>query len=192
MALMFCLLLFRVEIPQIEVLEDHFDVIEVNHHYNEWGQEVWSQLILWDRRGANGELIVQHFIMMSDAYKKTTKGEKEHKKWQDKTAKTVPLTRLNQFHSETNYRGDFVGGRYFPVKSWREGCHVVKYIDESRRRRTIKGTIFRESHTLFDPERDNRKNYPEQSRRGLRNEDQDKTLLLFMPGIQKDLLKLIQ
>ena len=40
--LILLLLLFRIDNSSTVV--DTFDRIEVNHHYNEWGAEVWTQL----------------------------------------------------------------------------------------------------------------------------------------------------
>ena len=54
---------------------DYFDRIEVNHYHNEWGAEVWSQLICWDWNPRKGVWRVEHYIMMKDAYKQTEEGK---------------------------------------------------------------------------------------------------------------------
>ena len=147
---------------------DYFDRIEVNHYHNEWGAEVWSQLICWDWNPRKGVWRVEHYIMMKDAYKQTEEGKK---KW-DKKIRDIAdkikdwLTRVD-FLSSCRYRGDFVGGTYYPLKNFRTGYWEVKFF-EKKIDRIIKSKIFIETYTQHDPEAVDRQFFPTDFRRGLK------------------------
>ena len=163
--LILLLLLFRIDNSSTVV--DTFDRIEVNHHYNEWGAEVWTQLICWDWNPRKGVFRVEHYIMMKDAYEETEEGKK---KW-DKKVRDIAdkikdwMTRVD-FLSSCRYRGDFVGGKYYPFKNFRTRYWEVKFFDQGFRR-IIKAKIFTETHTQYDPEVADREFFPSQLRRGL-------------------------
>ena len=134
--LILLLLLFRIDNSSTVV--DTFDRIEVNHHYNEWGAEVWTQLICWDWNPRKGVFRVEHYIMMKDAYKETEEGKK---KW-DKKVRDIAdkikdwMTRVD-FLSSCRYRGDFVGGKYYPVR----GKKIDKTVELIRNNAFFKITL---------------------------------------------------
>ena len=147
---------------------DYFDRIEVNHYHNEWGVEVWSQLICWDWNPRKGVFRVEHYIMMKDAYKKTEEGKKKWDKQVRDYADKIKdwMTRLD-FLNDSHYRGDFVGGAYYPFKNFRTTYWEVKFFDKNVRR-IIKSKIFIETNSQYDPEIADREFFPSKFRRGLK------------------------
>jgi hypothetical protein len=163
--LILLLLLLRIDNDATTV--DTFDRIEVNHYHNEYGAEKWTQLICWDWYGRKSVFHVQHWIMMKDAYKKTEKGEKEWNKKRMAYADKIRDWEVRRnFLNNTSYRGDFVGGWYYPFKNYRSGYWEVKFYDKGHQR-IIKSKIFIETHTQYDPEVADREFFHSDSRRGL-------------------------
>lgn len=165
MGLILFLSLFRLGDENLIV--DTFDIIEVNHYHNEWGVQVWSQIILWDWHSFDCKFHVEKWIMMDDAYVKTKEGRKKWEKAvQEIKDNLEPLERKQQWGWASYYRGDFVYGKFYPKKNWTTGYYEIKYKD-GKRDRVIKAKIFRETHTQYDPESKDRKYHPTSTRRGL-------------------------
>ena len=172
---------------------DYFDRIEVNHYHNEWGAEVWSQLICWDWNPRKGVFRVEHYIMMKDAYKETEEGKK---KW-DKNIRDIAdkikdwMTRVD-FLTSCRYRGDFVGGTYYPFKNFRTDYWEVKFLDKGFSR-IIKSKIFVESRTKYDPETADREFYATKYRRGLKKipTNQSKSSVINNPEWQNFVERLV-
>ena len=147
---------------------DYFDRIEVNHYHNEWGAEVWSQLICYDWNGRKGVFQVQHYIMMKDAYKETEEGKKKwDKKVRDYADKIKDWMTRVDFLTSCRYRGDFVGGTYYPFKNFRTGYWQIKFLDK-KFDRIIRSKVFIETRTQYDPEVADREFYATKYRRGLK------------------------
>lgn len=180
------LFLFTFELRQQTRIVDTFDMIEVNHRYNEWGVETWSQLIMWDWHEKDSKFHVEHWIMMKDAHEKTEEGEKEWEKYRRKVEQEIRTIDLKtEWLSASYYRGDFVGGKFFPIKNWTNRYYEVKYND-GKRDRLIRAKIFRETHTQYDPESRDRQVH--KNRRGITKEGQDLLYdALSIEGILKNL-----
>jgi len=104
---------------------------------------------------------------MKDAYKKTEEGKK---KWDKKTKtyadKIKDWEARRDFLNASAYRGDFVGGKYYPFKNFKTGYWEVKFFDKGFRR-VIKSKIFVETYTQYDPEVADREFFHTDFRRGL-------------------------
>ena len=163
--LILLLLCFRVD--NNPAIVDTFSRIEVNHYHNEWGVEVWSQLICWDWHGRKSVFRVQHWVMMRDAYKKTEEGQKKwDKSVRDYADKIKDWEVRRDFLNASAYRGDFIGGQYYPVKNFKTKYWEVKFFDKGFRR-IIKSKIFIETNSQYDPETADREFFPQKLRRGL-------------------------
>lgn len=159
------LFLLTFDLSQETRIVDTFDMIEVNHHYNEWGVETWAQLILWDWHEQDSAFHVEHWIMMKDAHEETEEGEKEWEKKRRKIEQKIKSIELRErWLWASQYRGDFVGGKFFPIKNWTNRYYEVKYND-GKHDRLIRAKIFRETHTQYDPESRDRQTHKD--RRGL-------------------------
>lgn len=159
-----------VRIDHDPTMVDEFDMIEVNHYHDrEWGTEEWSQLICWDwNQAKDNKFHVEWWVMMKDAYKKTEKGEKD---WEVKRRKIEAQIRdINlkwEWIKNSSYKGDFVGGKYYPVKNWKTGYYEVRFVDKRGIPRLIKSKIFRETYTTHDPEISDKDFFHKNLRRGL-------------------------
>ena len=163
--LILLLLCFRID--NDPTIVDTFSRIEVNHYHNEWGVEVWSQLICWDWYGRKSVFRVQHWIMMKDAYKKTEEGKKKWDKGIRAYADKIRDWEVRRdFLNASAYRGDFVGGKYYPFKNFKTRYWEVKFLDKGFPR-LIKSKIFVETYTQYDPETADREFFRSEFRRGL-------------------------
>jgi hypothetical protein len=165
MAILFLVLFLRIDHNAPTV--DTYSRIEVNHYHNEWGVEVWSQLICWDWYGRKSVFHVQHWIMMKDAYQKTEEGQKKWDKAIRAYADKIKDWEVRRdFLNASAYRGDFVGGQYYPLKNFRTKYWEVKFLDKGFPR-VIKSKIFVETYTQYDPEVADREFFHTKHRRGL-------------------------
>ena len=162
------LLLLLFDLNKEPPYVDYFDRIEVNHYHNEWGAETWSQLICWDWNPRKGVFRVEHYIMMKDAYKETEEGKKKwDKKVRDYADKIKDWMTRVDFLSSCRYRGDFVGGTYYPFKNFRTKYWEVKFFDNNVDR-IIRSKIFIETNSQYDPEVADREFFDIKHRRGLK------------------------
>ena len=160
-----CLILL-VRIDHGSILKDHYDMIEVNHYYNDYGSERWTQLIMWDR--IDNKYHVQKWVMMKDAYTKSEAHQKKYEKNRRKIADKIKDRGFRRdFLDHTHYIGEFTGGKYYPHKLHKTGIWVVLAHD-GRWLRRITADQFSETHTLYDPELLDRKEYDLKFRRGWR------------------------
>ncbi len=159
---LFLLLMLRID--HGSVLKDHYYMIEVNHFYNDYGVERWTQLIMWDR--IDNELRVQKWVMMKDAYTKSDAHQKKYEKTRRKIADQIKDHGLRgEFLAHSHYIGQFTGGKYYPRKQHKTGIWVVLAYD-GRWLRRITADHFRETHTQYDPELLDRKEFNMELRRG--------------------------
>lgn len=159
--------LLLVRIDHDPTIVDTFDRIEVNHYHNDYGIEVWSQLICWDWYGRKSVFHVEHWIMMKDAYEKTEEGKKKwDKKVRDYADKIKDWELRRDFLNVASYKGDFIGGTYYPTKNFRTGYWEVKFSDKNFPR-VIRSKIFIETNSQYDPETADRKFFHTDRRRGL-------------------------
>ena len=95
--------------------------------------------------------------MSEDAFEKTEEGEK---KWNDKMREIEKrysnLKQRETFRSYYTYKGEFVGGKLYPKKNHINNLYVVDFVDSSGIRRKLQSPVFRETHTQYDPEMDDR------------------------------------
>ena len=167
MGLIFFLSLFKV--GDVNIIVDTFDMIEINHHHNEWGVETWAQVILWDWHPAGSKFHCEKWIMMKDAHKKTDEGRKKWQKLRREIEQGLnTLERRKQWLNASNYMGDFsTDSKFYPRKNWTTGYYEIKYNDDKNIRRIIRAKIFKETHTQIDPEAEDRKFHSTAIRRGL-------------------------
>jgi hypothetical protein len=134
MGLIFFLSLFKVGDENIIV--DTFDMIEINHHHNEWGVETWAQVILWDWHPAGSKFHCEKWIMMKGAHKKTKEGRKNWEKLRREIEQGLDtLERRKQWLNASNYMGDFsTDSKFYPRKNWTTGYYEIKYNDKNIRR----------------------------------------------------------
>lgn len=159
------LLMFRIDYD--DTIVDTFDVIEINHCYNEWGVPRWTQVILWDWHRLDAKFHVEKWIMIKDAYQKTEEGKEKWEKMRRDIEKSINgLEKKREWLRASEYPGDFVKNNLYPIKNWTTGYYEIKYKD-GKRDRVIKAKIFRETHTQYDPESKDRKYHPTSTRRGL-------------------------
>lgn len=159
--LIFLALILDIDLNPTTV--DTFDMIEVNHRYNEWGTCNLDQVIAWDWHKRDRDFHVEWWRSMRDGRKPTKEGEaKWLKKRRDIADKIKDWPTRRSFLAGTEYRGEFVGGKYMPVKNHRTGYWEIKLDD-----RIIRAKSFQETHTTHDPEADDRKEHPSSIRRGL-------------------------
>jgi len=165
MVMILFLLMFKIDYD--DTIVDTFDMIEVNHYHNEWGVQVWSQVILWDWHSSDSKFHCEKWILMKDAYVKTKEGRKKWEKAvQEIKDNLEPLERKKQWMWASEYKGDYVDSKFIPRKNWTTGYYEIKYDDENIRR-IIRSKIYKETHTQFDPEVKDRKFHPTAKRRGL-------------------------
>jgi len=151
------------------VVEDHVDLIEVNHVYDENGVISLDQIILWDY---NYSPITKklEFVVVA---------------WCNLSPKLYreQLSRQERIKRQEKFNGRWIKkyGRHFPAPNinpnfiWRVGCprydHERKlwFIVETKSGiiRKIYGTGFKESWTQYDPEIENKDILPSTKRRQL-------------------------
>jgi hypothetical protein len=147
----------------------HFDMVEVNVFCNEWGYPVFAQLLLWDWHRKDKKFHVEKWFLMKDAFVKTPEGEKKHEEQRRKIEqKYRSISMRKAFLNGSKYRGDFVGGKLYPRKNYRLDRYEVPCWDEGYDL-LIVADIMRLTYTQYDPERQDRKHHPEQTRKGLPN-----------------------
>lgn len=152
---------------------DKFDIVEVNHHLNEWGQERWTQIILWNWHRLDRKYHVEHFYMLNNCYKRTKSGEIAHNKMLDIIERFIPDIRKRQrFRQESAYKGDFEPTERYPRKDWKTGKYVIEYVDNGLKRK-IECNSMQVTFTQDDPEVLDKARHPQKNRTGLtRNEIQ--------------------
>ena len=164
MAKLILILIFFLRIDPNPPVIDTFDMLEVNHKCNEYGAVNMDQVIAWDWSRRDKKFHCQWWKDMGDSSrKKTEEGEaKWMKKRRDIADQIKDWQERKHFLDNTSYRGDYVGGKYKPVKNWRTGYWEIR-VDN----RIIRAKIFKETHTAYDPELEDRKEFGSRSRRGL-------------------------
>ena len=161
------ILLLLLRIDHSNILKDHYDMVEVNHHYNESGSERWTQLILWDWYPRKGKFHVQHWVMMKDAYTKSESHKEKYEKARAKIADQIKdHTERQLFYQNSRYIGEFTGGKYYPYKNFKTRKWVIICHDNNGRLRKITADMFRETYTREDPEVLDRKEFHSDLRRG--------------------------
>lgn len=155
-------------------VHDHFEMLEVNHFHNRYGSPTFVQLIFWDWFPEDGTFHVQGWTMMKDAFDKSDRAhQREYEAGVDRWLSRVSNVALrSRIRSQMGYKGKFVGGRLYPIKQHRTGQYQVRYQDDMGVKRVITSALFRETHTINDPEIADRKYLSESARRGLTTPDQ--------------------
>lgn len=182
--LVLLLLVFRVE-PNPKVI-DTFDIIEVNHTYNDWGGKGLVQVMTLDWMKHRKKFHVQWYKVMQDCFIKTKEGEEKWDKQRRAYADKIKdwMKRLN-FLNSTNYRGEFDSAhKLFPQKNWTTGYWEIKFDN-----RIIRAKIFRETFTRYDAETQDRKEFSLNLRRGL-TEVKETQLSQQWRKWQQDIIKL--
>jgi hypothetical protein len=143
---------------------DTFDILELNHTYNEWGGERLVQIMGVDWHRSDRDFHVEWYKVLRDCHIKTEEGEKKWLKERREIADKIKdwMTRLD-FLNSTEYKGEFNKmHKYYPKKNWRSGYWEIK-LDG----RIIRAKSFQETHTTNDREVEDRKEHPTSIRRGL-------------------------
>jgi hypothetical protein len=97
------ILLFRIDHNAPTV--DTFDMIEVNHKFNEWGACQLDQVIAWDFHKKDHKFHVEWWKNMRDARKKTKEGEAKWLKKRREIADKIKVWETRKsFLANTDYR----------------------------------------------------------------------------------------
>lgn len=157
------------------VVEDRFDMIEVNRFYNEYGSPVFSQMIFWDWCEDDNTFHVQGWILMGDAWDDTDpEHQKQYEAEVDRWLENIrDAGKKSSIRQSMPYKGKFVGGRMYPAKNYRTGLYESKFLDKGGVMRIIRAPLFRQTDTQTDPERDDRVDFHEEQRRGLKQVSQN-------------------
>ena len=129
------------------IIEDHVDLIELNHCYNESGHFKFDQIIYWNYNRKLCQYVVVDYRMLKDVRRKPTEKEVATfmKNWR-KNFKNVPQPSFVE--------GEFYGaGSIIPYKNG--NIYTSLFIDGQYIRR-VTSLAFKETWTTFDPEIDNR------------------------------------
>jgi len=170
MRLLLLILLFRIDATKSEPIIDTFDLIEVNHIVNEWGIVRYDQLLCWNWSDQKQAYKCEWWKSMNDARNKDDK-EKEAKYEKERRAFADSIkdwSLRKSFLDHSYYRGEFEGGKYYPVKNWRTGYWEIKYDN-----RIIRSKHFSVTYTNNDPEVENQKLFPRDRRKGLTGWDRE-------------------
>jgi hypothetical protein len=163
---MFALLLVAVSLTDPSVIRDHFDLLEVNHYYNDQGQPVFVQLILWNWHKGEQRFISQGYVMLKGAIVKTPEGKQKWDAEIEKWTKKLPLQVRMEIASSHKYAGHYVHHPAHPERKWKQRVWVSR-LNEGGIQREIISKIFRETWTRYDPEVWDRDQNPYFERRGL-------------------------
>lgn len=164
--LLIVLFLSSPAIPREEI-RDEFDMVEVNHLYNEYGGHMIDQLIFynWDRE--ERKMRVEAWVLMKNCRVKTEQGEKAFKKARDEYLEKLfrdPVAK-QKARGHIQYKGDYIGGPNRPRKLHDTNLFVTKF-QKYNTKRIIFTKFMRETETYFDPERENKRRFPENQRLG--------------------------
>lgn len=140
---------------QAEPTRHHFDVVEVNHYFNEKGQLVFTQraFYVWD--WPSGEHLVQAWRLVKDEYDPRPDAMALKAEWDARQSELKPHLRLpfqDQYSSRTSHVFDHALGRW--VVTWHDGELLRVATAES----------LRETFTTHDPELANRELLPKERR----------------------------
>lgn len=145
------------------VIENQFDMVELNHIYNDDAVPVLDQLIFWDWHRPTKQFVVQAWIIVKDGRDET---DAEHFQWWREMVlrRRAELGRTNGFNCQQRYRGKYVGSPMGPRAEGRG--YVCRFVKDGRAFE-LRAKCMRETWTMHDPERVNRDVFPEELRRGL-------------------------
>ena len=158
--------LFTSHVNKSSYLVDHFDLIEVNHVYDDAGCRDFVQLVYWDWDASNSRFACQGYMIMRECVVKTEAGEKRFNELVDKICRGQPLAFQTDVRRAMTYRGDFVKKGRYPMRDFRLKVWKSTWQDKGVFRQ-IQAKHFRETHTAYDVEVANRELYPTSGRRGL-------------------------
>ena len=158
--------LFAGHVNKSQYLVDCFDLIEVNHVYDDAGCRSFVQLIYWDWDSSRNQFACQGYMTMRECLVKTEAGQKKFDAALDKICKGQPLQFQVEFRRAMTYRGDFVKKGRYPVRDFRRKIWKSTWQDKGVYRQ-IQASQFRETYTSFDVEVKDREVHPLSCRRGL-------------------------
>lgn len=146
---------------------DEFDMVEVNHVYNEYGGHVIDQLIFynWDR--LKKQLRVEAWVMMKNCRTKTKEDEEKFKKERDEYLEKIfrdPILK-QKARENIEYKGVYIGGPSAPRIVHEENIFICKFSKNDVDRLIICRSMI-ETHSDYDRERRNRELFPESQRYG--------------------------
>ena len=163
---LFCTLLLLKPVNSTPI-HDHFDIVEVNHVYNEYGGHVIDQLIFynWDR--SQKQLRVEAWVMMRNCRIKTKEDEETFNKERDEYLEKVfkdPILK-QKARENIEYKGMYIGGPSAPRIVHGENIFICKFSKNDVDRVVITKSMI-ETHSDYDRERQNRNLFPESQRSG--------------------------
>ena len=147
-------------------ITDRFDLLEVNHYYDENGLPEFVQLIYWDWDSGESRFRCEGYVMMDECLVRTEAGQKRFDAHVNKLIAGKPMQFQTEILSRLRYSGHFVAKGKYPVYDFRKKLWSAKWVKDGVYRR-VQATKMRETHTLHDPERDAREFFPVRLRRGL-------------------------
>jgi len=163
-------LILLLNVSSEGTLRDHFDRIEVNHFYDDNGIEMFTQILFYDIQPEN-KWKCQDWKLMKDAYV-PLEGEElvQYKKDVDRYVSGIKdlIQRSQIRHKLYEKSRKFVGGRWYPRRRWNRHYNYEIIVIDDNLPRHITSDMFCETHTQYDPEKNNRKLFVEDGRRGLK------------------------
>lgn len=167
MVFIFIILSLLIRIDPDPANVNRFDVVEVNHHLNDWNQEKWTQVIFWNWHDGHETHHVDHYYMLRDCYRKSKSGEIAHNKMLDILEQFIDDPRVRQkMREDSEYKGDFVETEMYPKKDWISGKWVIEFVNSDGKQRIECGAM-QVTFTQQDPEMRDRKRQPAVMRGGL-------------------------
>jgi len=169
MVYLFITLISLIRIDPDPVIEHHFDVVEVNRHYNAWHYEKWAQVVFWNWHEGHEMHHVDYYYMLRNCYVKTESGEIAHNKSLDALEQFIDDVRLRQrMREECAYKGDFTKTELYPRKDWLTDKWIVEFTDSYGKHRIVCDKMMT-TYTQRDPEIGDKKFQPMRMRSGLYN-----------------------
>ena len=159
------LLLGSPSVPRDRIRDD-FDEVGVNHIYNDYGGHVLDQMIFWNWDRCERKRRVEAWVVLRNCRQKTKEGEEEFKKARDKHVEQIkdPVER-QKARGHIQYKGEYIGGPNCPRELHGLNLFVTKFQNNGTKR-IIFTKHMKETYTYYDPERENRKLFPENQRLG--------------------------
>ena len=143
-----------------------FDKIEINHVYSENGTLIFDQLIYWRWHRIDKSFHCHGWKLLKDC--RVMDDEAHRKEWE----KILHYNdRWSIGDKRPEYKGKFVGGNKIPRWNHRTKRYEVLVKPNSGLWVTVAAPILIERHSLHDPEREDRKFFPETMRIGLALEE---------------------
>ena len=150
-----------------DAIQDRFDIIELNHVYDDFSRPKFVQLVFWNWLPSQKSYVCEGYYMLDDCIKKTEEGKKAWDKKVEKALERVPALQRAELIVKLDYRGEYHRHSAHPVRLWAARVYRSKWIDKGGNLRAVIGSQFRATHTYHDREVADREFNPVAIRRRL-------------------------